>query len=489
MSTEPGSILVVDDEQDVRQIIAATLEEDGHSVDSCESAEQALDRLVSGDYDLALVDINLPGMSGFDLLERYLEGGGETPVVIITGRATVANAIESTRRGAYDYITKPFDLDQVRATAGQVVSRRKLQRQLGNLRERVRSEYKPGAEIVGRSAPMQEIYKLIGRVASSTATALIQGESGSGKELIARALHAYSDRWQGPFVAVNCSAIPADLLESEMFGHERGAFTGATDRREGKFEQAIGGTLMLDEISDMPLALQAKLLRVLQEREFSRVGGHALIPADCRIIAATNQDLEQAAAAGKFREDLFFRLKVVVINVPPLRERREDIPLLVDFFLDRVNRNHGFQVKGIAPDALSRLAEHGWPGNVRELENVLIRAAALAPNRILTAEDIPFGNDAAAQGLQAEAPLDQIVAVKVREQMREFGDVLPRNLYARTLEIIEKPLIEAVLERTNGNQLRAAEILGINRNTLRKKIGELGIELKRSASAGSEPQR
>ncbi len=489
MPTEPGSILVVDDEQDVRQLIAATLEEDGHSVDTRESAEQALEELIAGDYDLALVDINLPGMSGFDLLERYVEGGGETPVVIITGRATVANAIESTRRGAYDYITKPFDLDQLRATAEQVVNRRKLQRQLGNLRERVRSEYKPGAEIVGRSAPMQEIYKLIGRVAGSTATALIQGESGSGKELIARALHAYSDRWQGPFVAVNCSAIPADLLESEMFGHERGAFTGATDRREGKFEQAIGGTLMLDEISDMPLALQAKLLRVLQEREFSRVGGHALIPADCRIIAATNQDLEQAAAAGKFREDLFFRLKVVVINVPPLRNRREDIPLLVDFFLDRVNRNHGFQVKGIAPDALSRLAEYGWPGNVRELENVLIRAAALAPNRILTAEDIPFGNDGAARALQSEAPLDEIVAVKVREHMREFGDVLPRNLYARTLEIVEKPLIEAVLERTSGNQLRAAEILGINRNTLRKKIGELGIELKRSSSQGSEPQR
>jgi two-component system nitrogen regulation response regulator GlnG len=486
VAREPGSVLVVDDEQDIRQIIKAALEEDAHQVTTCADAESALEALSTGDFDLALVDINLPGMSGFELLERYIEGGGETPIVIITGRATVANAIESTRRGAYDYVTKPFDLDQLRATAAQVVDRHKLQNRLGNLRERVRSEFKPGAEIVGRSAPMQEIYKLIGRVAGSTATVLIQGESGSGKELIARALHAYSDRWQGPFVAVNCSAIPDDLLESEMFGHERGAFTGATERREGKFEQATGGTLMLDEISDMPLVLQAKLLRVLQEREFSRVGGHTLLPADCRIVTATNRDLEQTVAAGKFREDLFFRLKVVVVNVPPLRDRREDVPLLVDLFLDRINRNHGFQVKGLSPDALSVLAEHSWPGNVRELENVLIRAAALAPNRLLTADDVRFGDGGRSHGLEPDAPLDEIVAVKVREYMHEFGDIAPRNLHARVLEIIEKPLIEAVLDRTNGNQLRAAEILGINRNTLRKKISELGIEVKRSSATGTE---
>jgi len=474
-----GNILVIDDEQDVRQIITDALSDDGHEVVGCKDAETGLRMLTDEGYDLAFVDINLPGMSGFDLLDRYNETDGDAAVVIITGRTTVSNAIESTRRGAYDYVTKPFDLDSLRLLARQVLERQTLQRKLGSLRERVRSEFKPGVEIVGQSPAMQEIYKIIGRLAASSATVLIQGDSGSGKELIARALHAYSERWQGPFVAVNCSAIPGDLLESEMFGHERGAFTGATNRHVGKFEQAAGGTLLLDEISDMPLPLQAKLLRVLQEREFSRVGGHALIPASCRIIAATNQDLEQAVTAGKFREDLFFRLKVGVIKVPPLRDRREDIPVLVDYFLDRINRNHKFQVRGVSPDTLSLLASHGWPGNVRELENVLIRASALAPNRLLTAEDIPFGQPGSADKLHDKTPLDEAVAMKVRQHLDEFGDVMPRNLHARVLEMVEKPLLEAVLARTSGNQLRAAEILGINRNTLRKKITELDIRISK----------
>jgi two-component system nitrogen regulation response regulator GlnG len=471
-------ILVIDDEEDVRRIIAAALREDGHETVECGDAEQGLELLTGGGgFDLAFVDINLPGMSGFDLLERYAETGGDTAIVIITGRATVANAVEATRKGAYDYITKPFDLDALRLMAAQVVDRQAMQRKLGRLREKVRSEFEPGVEIVGRSAAMQEIYKLIGRIASSPITTLIQGESGTGKELIAKALHAYSDRWEGPFVAVNCSAIPADLLESEMFGHERGAFTGATERQIGKFEQARGGTLFLDEISDMPLSLQAKLLRVLQEKEFSRVGGHGLIPADCRIIAATNKVLEREVEAGRFREDLYFRLQVVVINVPPLRERRDDIPLLVDYFIDRINVDHKFQVKGVAPEALSLLASHSWPGNVRELENVLVRAAALAPNRLLTSDDVRFGQGTSSEPVYDTTPLDENVAVKVREYLASFGDVPPRNLYERVVEMIEKPLIEAVLERTGGNQLKAAEILGINRNTLRKKITELSIEL------------
>jgi two-component system nitrogen regulation response regulator GlnG len=324
---------------------------------------------------------------------------------------------------------------------------------------------------------MQQIYKTIGRVAESNTTALIQGESGVGKELIAQALHAYSDRWQGPFVAVNCSAIPADLLESVMFGHERGAFTGATERRTGKFEQAAGGTLLLDEISDMPLPLQAKLLRVLQEREFTRVGGHQLLPAECRIIAATNRDLGDDARAGRFREDLFFRLKVVEINVPPLRDRREDIPLLVEFFIDRINETHKFDVRGITPDGLSALASHMWPGNVRELENVLVRAAALGPNRVLTAEDIPLGNRDDRSSFDATSSLEDIVSVKVRQHLASFGEATPRDLYGNVLAMVERPLIEAVLQRTGGNQLRAAEILGINRNTLRKKITDLAVDI------------
>ena len=472
-----GRILVVDDEDDVREIIVAALTEDGHEVVATSNAEDGLKRLGEAHFEVAFVDLNLPGMSGFDLLDRYRRDGGETAIVVITGRATVGNAIESTRRGAYDYVTKPFDLDALKLLAKQAVERQSLLKNLGRLRERVRSEYKPGAEIVGQSAAMQEIYKLIGRVAASSTTVLIQGESGTGKELIAHALHAYSDRWQGPFVAVNCSAIPGELLESEMFGHERGAFTGATERQIGKFEQANGGTLFLDEIADMPLPLQSKLLRVLQEREFSRVGGRELIPADCRIVAATNRIMEREVTAGRFRDDLYFRLKVVVVQVPPLRDRREDIPLLVDLFLDRINRQHKFEVKGVTPGALSKLAEHAWPGNVRELENVLIRAAALAPNRLLTADDISLGDRTRESTPAVDGSLDEVVAAKVRAYLRSLGEATPRDLYAKVLEIVERPLIEAVLERTGGNQLRSAEILGINRNTLRKKITDLDIRL------------
>ncbi len=477
-----GRILVVDDEADVRRLIEDALAEDGHEIVAVETAETALDLLGNEHFDLAFVDINLPGISGFDLLDRVAEGESETAVVIVTGRATVSNAIEATRRGAYDYITKPFDLDDLRLLAARVVERQVMQNQLRTLRERTRSEFAPGVEIIGQSPEMNEIYKIIGRVSESPATVLIQGESGTGKEIVARALHAYSDRWEEPFVAVNCSAIPQDLLESEMFGHERGAFTGATERRKGKFEQARGGTLLLDEVSDMPLPLQAKLLRVLQEREFSRVGGHDVMPAKCRVIAATNKKLEAQVEAGAFRQDLYFRLKVVVINIPPLRDRRDDIPLLVDFFIERMNSTHNFKIKGVSDDALSLLVSHSWPGNVRELENVLIRAAALAPNRLLTAEDIPLGRRPTDEAISDSMSLDDVISVKVREYLADSGDVDPRDLHPRVLSLIERPLLEAVLERTEGNQVKAAEILGINRNTLRKKITDLSIALPKARS-------
>jgi len=479
---QSGNILVVDDEPDIQRIISDALQSDGHHVDTASDAARATELLAAQAYDVAFVDINLPDGSGFDVLDRYLATDGETAIVIITGRATVANAIEATRRGAYDYVTKPFDLDKLRLLARRVLERQSLQSQLRTLRERTRSEFEPGVEIIGQSPAMNEIYKIIGRVASSTATVLIEGESGTGKELIARALHAYSDRWEAPFVAVNCSAIPADLLESEMFGHERGAFTGATDRRKGKFEQAAGGTLLLDEISEMPMPLQAKLLRVLQEREFTRVGGHELIPADCRVIAATNTNVERQVEAGRFRQDLYFRLKVVVIEVPPLRDRRDDIPALVDFFIERLNRTHKFKVRGVSADALSLLVSHAWPGNVRELENVLVRAAAMAPNRLLTADDIPFGRQADERTLHDDMSLEGVIAAKVRDYLDSLGTVDPRDLHPKVLGLVEKPLIEAVLERSGGNQVKAAEMLGINRNTLRKKITELAITLPKGRS-------
>ncbi|MFP6625693.1 MAG: sigma-54 dependent transcriptional regulator [Deltaproteobacteria bacterium] len=480
MSNTSGSILIVDDEQDICRIISDALGQDQHQVSTAEDAETALSLMESTSFDLAFVDINLPGMSGFDLLEACNQADRDTAIVIITGRATVANAIQATSHGAYDYLTKPFDLDEVRTMARRVMERQSLHRQLGDLRERAQAEFKPGVEIIGQSRAMQEIYKMIGRVAASPATVLIQGESGTGKEMIARAVHAYSDRWDSPFLAINCSAIPTELLESELFGHERGAFTGATERRTGKFEQAGNGILFLDEICDMPLALQAKLLRVLQEMEFSRVGGHHLLPANCRIIAATNKELEREVKAGNFREDLYFRLKVVVLDMPPLRQRRDDIPLLVDYFIDRINHSHNFKTRGVAPDAMSLLVAHRWPGNVRELENLLIRAAAMAPNRLLTAEDLPLDRTAATSTLDGSASLEKTVAAHVRAHLKSLKGVAEQDLHPRIIALVEKPLLEAVLESVDGNQVKAAQILGINRNTLRKKISDLGIELQKS---------
>jgi two-component system nitrogen regulation response regulator GlnG len=323
---------------------------------------------------------------------------------------------------------------------------------------------------------LPHIYTTIGRVAKSDPTVLIEGESGTGKVLIARAIHFHSTRWSGPFVALNCSAIPRDLLESELFGHERGAFTGASERRVGRFETAAGGTLFLDEVGDMPIELQVKLLRVLQEREFSRVGSTQVLKANARIIAATNQSLERAVREQRFREDLFFRLKVVPITVPPLRDRRGDIPELIRHFLTKINAEMGTDIAAIAPEAEELLTRHPWPGNVRELENCLLRAAVLAPGRTLTPEDLSLSDampPPALTGSLADT-LRGAVAALVRDPERPA-----KELHAAVVAAVERPLIELILEQTGGNQLRAADLLGINRNTLRKKITSLGLTLPR----------
>jgi len=339
----------------------------------------------------------------------------------------------------------------------------------------MRPQFTPGSGLVGKAPAMQEIYKTIGRAAGSDAAVLLQGESGTGKELIARALHFHSGRG-GPFVAINCSAIPRELLESELFGHERGAFTGAVERVLGKFEVADKGTLFLDEISELPLELQAKLLRVLQEREFMRIGAREATRTDARIVSATNRELADLVRKGKFREDLFFRLNVVPIVVPPLRARRGDIPELVRYFIRKINREMKVQISGLAPDAESLLVEHSWPGNVRELENALIRACVMAGGRTLTAADFPLSTEAAAPPVSTgDGALDEFVKRRLRELFQQHGDVPPKDLHAVALSWVERPLLEFILERTAGNQLRAAQILGINRNTLRKKITALGI--------------
>lgn len=471
------TILIADDEELLRRVLADVLSENGYSVETATSGLQAWERLQTKSFDLAFVDIRMPELSGLDLLLRAQEAKISTPIVIMTGQTTLTNAVEAMKRGAFDYLTKPFDLDEVKALAARVLEAHQLaaEQDHPHLSAHGRSE-----QIIGHSTAMQEIYKTIGRVVKSDATVLIQGESGTGKELIAKVIHHYSARWRAAFVGINCSAIPMDLLESEFFGHERGAFTGAVERRIGKFEQAAGGTLFLDEIADMPFALQAKLLRVLQEREFTRVGGRETLKADVRIIAATNKDLAVAVREQRFREDLYFRLRVVPITLPPLRQRREDIPELISYFIEKINREMSTSVTGVSSEAQALLVHNPWPGNVRELENALLRAAVLAPGRMLTPADLslPTTEPTLPENF-AELSLEEVVRRKLRPYFQHPSPLSLSDLHASIIGQVEKPLIELTLEYTGGNQLKAAELLGINRNTLRKKINDLKIVVKK----------
>ncbi|HEX7406442.1 MAG TPA: sigma-54 dependent transcriptional regulator [Candidatus Binatia bacterium] len=483
MTSLTGRILVADDEESIRWVLQTTLAGEGHAVEQVETGDAALDALTRDHFDLALVDIKMPGLDGLALLSKVREAGLTTPIVIITAQNTMINAIEAMKRGAYDYVTKPFDIEEVRLLVQRVLEMRRQATDLTRLEEQTHRRFELGVEIIGKTPAMQEIFKTIGRVAPTDATVLIQGESGTGKELIARAIHSHSPRWSAPFVALNCSAVPRDLLESELFGHERGAFTGATEQRAGMFEVAHGGTLFLDEIADMPLELQAKLLRVVQERELTRIGGREVIKVDCRLIAATNQDLDRAVKQGRFREDLYFRLKVVPILVPPLHQRRGDIPELVNYFIGKINREMGTNVTGISPEARNVLNAHAWPGNVRELENTLVRAAVLAPGPTLMPRDLALATHDAAATAYDDLSLEDVVRLKLKEYFRQTREVELTNLYPLIMEGIERPLIELTLERTQGNQLKAAALLGMNRNTLHKKITQLKIAPKRRSDA------
>ena len=479
--TRPA-ILIADDEDLIRRVLADALSEEGYTVETVPSGKLAWERLQGQSFALAFVDIRMPELSGLDLLLRVQEMHLPTSIIIMTGQTTLTNAVEAMKRGAFDYLPKPFDLEEVKALAARACE---AQHFTAEVVPPVLATPGKTEQIIGHSAAMQEIYKIIGRVVKNEATVLIQGESGTGKELIAKVIHRYSARWRAPFVGVNCSAIPMDLLESEFFGHERGAFTGAIERRIGKFEQAAGGTLFLDEIGDMPLVLQAKLLRVIQEREFTRIGGRDTIKCDVRIIAATNKDLATAVREQLFREDLYFRLRVVPITLPSLRQRYEDIPELVTYFLDKINRSMGTSVTGVSPDAQAMLLQYPWPGNIRELENVLLRAAVLAPGRMLTLSDLslPQGEISLPEDL-TELSLEEVIRRKLQPYFQQSSGVVPADLYTSIIEQVEKPLIELTLEYTSGNQLKAADVLGINRNTLRKKITDLKIEVKKPGTGG-----
>ena len=481
MSSSNGIILVADDEASVRWVIAKALEDSGHNIVQAESGTEALARLKDSNVDVAFIDLRMPGEDGLSVLRKAREASIDAPIVIVTAQNTMDNAIEAMKQGAFDYVTKPFNIDEVRAIAVKALEVARMSTNLHRLQREVRERYEPGVALVGSSPQMQDIYKTIGRVANNDATVLIQGESGTGKDLIAKVLHYHSQRWSAPFVALNCSAIPRDLLESELFGYEQGAFTGATERRLGKFEQAQAGTLFLDEIGDMPLELQAKLLRVLQEREVTRLGGSEVIPVTCRVLAATNQDLDLAVREERFREDLLFRLKVVPIHVPPLRERAGDVAELVDFFLTKINSEMGTKITAISEEARRSLSAHTWPGNVRELENTLIRSAVLAAGTTLMPHDLTISTEQAPSA--NVTGIEEIVRREAEVILRQSSDQ-GANLYGRILEKLERPLIEIALEKTNGNQVQAANLLGINRNTLRKKITTLQIDPFKATKQG-----
>ncbi|MEB2345163.1 MAG: sigma-54 dependent transcriptional regulator [Deltaproteobacteria bacterium] len=451
-----GRVLVVDDERGVQESLRLLLKEE-HEVATAGSVEEGLRALDAGGVDVILLDLVMPGRSGLDMLRELAERGDSPPVVVVSATRAVAAAVEAMKLGAADFVTKPFEVEALRIKVRQILEHRALEQEVVRLRDEVAGRARLG-RLIGRSEAMRLVYRSIERLAESRSNVLISGESGTGKELVARAVHELGPRREAPFVVVNCAAIPDTLLESELFGHEKGAFTDARERRIGRFEAAHGGTLFLDEIGELPLAVQAKLLRALQDRTIDRVGSTQPIPVDVRVVAATNRDLEQEVAAGRFRSDLYYRIHVVPIVLPPLRERREDIRLLAETFLARVRADAGRGPARIAPAALAALERHAWPGNVRELENAIERAVALADGEALGFADLP-------QEIQQAARGDVL-----REEVRAGRLDLPAAV-AR----FETELIREALTRTGGNQTRAAELLGLTRRVLKLKMDAYAI--------------
>lgn len=464
-------ILIADDDETMRWVLAKAFSPPKYVSDAVVTADDALQRLKETQYDVLLMDIRMPGMSGLEALSQAKLVQSDLAVIIITAYGTMMTAIEAMKWGAYDYLTKPFDVEELELTVQKALKAQALARENVELRANLRRKYDIN-NLVGSSEKMQEVFKTIGRVADKDVTVLIQGESGTGKEMAARAIHYNSRRASRPFVAVNCVAIPENLLESEMFGHLKGAFTGATSNRVGKFEQAQGGTLFLDEVSDISLDLQGKLLRVLQEHEIEPIGGQKPIKVDVRVIAATNRNLEVELRDGRFREDLYYRLNVVPMILPPLRDRAEDIPELVRYFIQRFADEMSIEPRTIEPAALERLQSFRWPGNVRELENVIKRIMVMQTDQAITPDHIAL--TLPGQGSRESVGQNLLWDDLVEQELSVSGSEPP--LYERFLEKLEKPLIEKVLGRCKGNQLRAAEMLGINRNTLYKKMKNLGLK-------------
>ena len=444
-------ILIVEDEAPMCELLTAFFSEKAYDVGTAQDGEHALARLEERDYALVITDIKLPGMSGLELLARIRVDWPEVAVVIMTAFSSISSAVEAMKLGAEDYIGKPFQLDELAITVEKALERRSLRREVRELRAEVRGRYN-FSNIVGRSKPMQQLFEVIKRIAARRdASALITGSTGTGKELVARAIHYNSDRRDAPFMPINCSAIPDTLLESELFGYQKGAFTGAQETRRGLIEEAQGGTVFLDEINTLSPNLQVKLLRVLQERVVRRVGGRENIQIDIRLVSASNQDLEEAAKHGEFRQDLYYRLNVVPVRLPDLRDRREDIPLLVLHFLQKFAQQHGEPPRRFANEAMRVLMTHNWPGNVRELENAVEHALTMGRGEILLPEDLPGSVTAPERDIVHEATVDDV-----------------------TLAELERRYILRVLEKKGGHQIKTSRVLGIDRRTLYRRLRQYG---------------
>jgi len=459
-------VWVVDDDQSVRWVLERALRQADMQTRSFERAEHLLDALESSQPDVLITDVRMPGMDGLTLLDRLSQRCPELPVIVVTAHTDLENAVAAYEGGAFEYLPKPFDVDE----AVDLV--RKAARRNGHAAPGTEAVNKDIPSLIGQAPAMQEVFRSIGRLAKSSMTVLITGESGTGKELVARALHEHSPRSDQPFVALNTSAIAAELLESELFGHERGAFTGAESRRIGRFEQANGGTLFLDEIGDMSPALQTRLLRVLAESEFYRVGGQASIKVNVRVIAATNQDLARAVSDGRFREDLYHRLNVMRINTPPLRHRRQDIPTLINHYLADAGKELGARAKTINSDALDMLQSYDWPGNVRQVVNATRRLTVTAPGGVITADDIPEDLGGTRGGKGAQEEWTQSLAYWAEKEL--IHEATP--LVDAALPEFEKTLIRIALSKAKGHRQDAAKLLGWGRNTLTRKIRSLNLD-------------
>jgi DNA-binding NtrC family response regulator len=448
---DPTRILVIDDEESIRDSMSLVLRKEGYRVETAASGAEGMKLFGAEAFQIAFVDLKLPGTTGLDVLNRIKEADPETPVIIITGYASIESAVEAMKRGAFDYMTKPFTPEEVRVVTRKALETRRLVFENMSLRREL--EAKTEFElVVGKSRAITQVLDVVRRVSPTESTILITGESGTGKELVAREIHRHSLRRNSSFVVVDCGALVETLFESELFGHVKGSFTGAHETKHGRFEVAEGGTIFFDEISNIGLNIQAKLLRAIQEREINRIGSSKVIKIDVRILAATNEDLADAIRKGKFREDLFYRLSVVPIHLPPLRERKEDIPLLVDHFLEKYNKRAKKSISGISPRALKAMKEYDWPGNIRELENTIERAVVLARSDGIDIEDLMY------HGISAGATVLGSISGKLQ-----------------TLEDMEKEYIKAVLRAQNGNRTRTAEVLGIDRKTLWAKIRKYRI--------------